>query len=274
MNSELYKKRDFLEDRIRSLKKAAVAFSSGVDSTFLLKTAHDVLGKNAVALTARSAAFSEREFIEAKQFCEKEGIEHILVDIDVFGVPGFSDNPPDRCYICKKAIFSQFVKTAANLGIENVLEGSNADDTGDYRPGMRAVRELGVLSPLLEAGLKKEEIRLLSKEKGLDTWNKPSFACLATRFLYGENITSKKLAMVEKAENKLYELGFSQFRVRVHGDIARIEIPVPEFTKMIGSDILNEVNSYFKELGFLYVAMDLGGFVSGNMNKTIINTVL
>ena len=266
---DVYLKKEKLNAILKGLGSVAVAFSSGVDSTFLLKTAHDILGDNAAAVTVRSCVFPDRELEEAIAFCEAEGIRHAVVNADVFAAPGFAGNPPDRCYICKKNLLSKIIRAGAELGMSHVAEGSNADDDGDYRPGMRAVAELGVKSPLKEAGLTKNEIRLLSKELGLQTWDKPSYACLATRFAYGETITEEKLAAVGKAEQKLTELGIRQARVRVHGDIARIEVEPQDFGKIAQPEIAAELNAYLQRLGFLYVTMDLGGYVTGNMNKTL-----
>ena len=184
-------------------------------------------------------------------------------------IEGFEDNPPDRCYICKRALFSNMIGVAADNGFDHVAEGSNMDDMGDYRPGMKAISELNVLSPLCEAGLTKADIRALSKEMGLPTWNKPSFACLATRFVYGEKITTDKLRMIEKAEQRLMNLGFSQFRVRCHGNLARIEVKPTEFGMIMSPDMASYLNEYLQELGFKYVTLDLGGYVTGSMNKVL-----
>ena len=262
--NEKYKR---LKEHIISLGSVAVAFSGGVDSTFLLKTAHDALGKKAIAITEQTDVFPMRERSYAEEFCKKEGIEQIIIKTDVLGIDGFADNPKDRCYICKRALFGEIRKAAAEHGAEYVCEGSNVDDDGDYRPGMRAVAELDIKSPLKDAELTKAEIRALSKELGLDTWDKPSFACLASRFAYGERITREKLAMVERAEQLLYDEGFSQFRVRVHGDMARIEIKPDEFERMLG--MAGRVNSYMRSLGFSYASLDLGGYKTGNMNVGI-----
>lgn len=267
--SDIYQKRTKLEEYLKSLGKVAIAFSSGVDSTFLLKVAHDTLGDNAIAITMKSASVPVRELEESAAFCKKEGIRQIIAEADQMAIEGFADNPPDRCYICKKALFSKMLSVASDNGFEHVAEGSNMDDLGDYRPGLKALSELDILSPLREAGLTKSDIRMLSRELDLPTWDKPSFACLATRFVYGDRITEEKLHMIDKAEQKLLDLGFTQFRVRIHGDIARIEIKPEEFGKLIGADIRSEVNGYLQELGFRYVTMDLGGYVTGSMNKIL-----
>ena len=265
----LHAKKQHLEDYLQSLGSVAVAFSSGVDSTFLLKVAHDVLGDKAIAVTACPRSFPKRELDEADAFCRAEGIEHIHVEKDELSIPGFSENPKDRCYLCKRALFTEMLDTARARGVACVVEGSNVDDTGDYRPGLIAIDELGIKSPLRKAKMTKADIRELSKEMCLPTWDKPSYACLSTRFPYGEVITQEKLAMVDKAEQRLLDLGFRQMRVRIHGNIARIEIERDQFEKIIQPDIASQLDQYFKELGFLYVTLDLGGYQMGSMNKTL-----
>lgn len=264
---ELHEKKQRLEVYLRGLGRVVVAFSSGVDSTFLLKVAHQVLGDRAIAVTARSCSFPARELNEAKAFCEAEGIEHIIVESEELSIDGFCQNPPNRCYLCKKELFTKIRAIAQEHGIAHVAEGSNLDDNGDYRPGLQAVAELGVKSPLRQAGLTKEDIRALSKEMGLPTWEKQSFACLSSRFVYGETITEEKLAMVDKAEQRLLDLGFHQVRVRIHGQLARIEVDLAELEKIIQA--AQELNDYFRKLGFLYVTLDLGGYQMGSMNKTL-----
>ena len=262
MNTE--KKKEFLEEELKNLGKVAVAFSSGVDSTYLLKTAHDVLGENAVAITARAKCFPERETRDAEEFCRKEGIKQIVFDFEPLSLKEFRSNVKNRCYFCKKALFSRIKDIAEENGIDNIIEGSNLDDLSDYRPGMQAIKELCVLSPLLDAKLKKSEIRFLSKEMGLSTFDKPSYACLASRFVYGEEINEEKLKMIERAENKLFSLGFSQFRVRLHGRLARIEVNKEDFSKIV--EFADEITPYLKELGFSYVSLDLSGYKTGSMN--------
>ena len=257
-----------LTDELKSLGSVAVAFSGGVDSTFLLKAAKDALGNGAAAVTVRSRLIPANELCEAEDFCKRENIKQIICDVEPLDIKGFSENPINRCYICKKEIFGIIKKTAEENGAKAVVEGSNLDDNGDYRPGMKAIRELGVLSPLQTAGFTKREIREMSEKLGLPTWNKPSFACLASRFAYGEEITAEKLKQVENAERILRVSGFKQFRVRIHGDIARIEILPDEFEKLLA--IRENLYKDMKALGFSYVTIDLQGYRTGSMNEKIV----
>lgn len=266
---ELHYKKRKLESSLSGLGSVAVAFSGGVDSSFLLYEAHSILGDRAIALTAQSPLFPKKEFKETIAFCAQYGIRQIVYEQRELNNEIFNNNPSDRCYLCKKELFSEFLKLAAQNGVSFVVEGSNTDDTGDYRPGLAAVSQLGIISPLRLAELTKADIRALSKEAGLKTYDKPSFACLATRFVYGEEITREKLNTVEKAEQKLFELGFKQVRVRVHGNIARIEIERSQFEKMLGSGVSDAIDEYFKSLGFMYVTLDLDGYCTGSMNRAI-----
>ncbi len=265
----MHEKLHQLQDYLRELGSVAIAFSSGVDSTFLLKVAHDTLGDRAIAVTAKSCSFPERELKEAVHFCEQEQIEQIVIESEELSIEGFRQNPKNRCYLCKHELFEKIGKAAKERNIAYIAEGSNMDDNGDYRPGLQAVAELGVKSPLRHAQLYKNEIRQLSREMGLSTWNKQSFACLSSRFVYGETISEEKLNMVDKAEQLLLDLGFSQVRVRIHGTIARIEILPREFEKLMETKVREKVYGTFKELGFSYVTLDLGGYRMGSMNEVL-----
>lgn len=265
-------KLDDLRAYLRELGSVAVAFSGGVDSTFLLKVAHDELGDAAIAITARSESFPVREFREAADFCSREGIRHVSVTSNELDIPGFSHNPTNRCYLCKKEFFSTIIGRMGEEGVSYLCEGSNMDDEGDFRPGLKAVAELGVKSPLRHARLYKAEIRALSREMGLPTWDKQSFACLSSRFPYGEEITRKKLAMVDEAEQFMLDRGYHQLRVRIHGDvgggtIARIEVAPDEMERLFADRAA--VAGALRSVGFTYVTMDLMGYRTGSMNETL-----
>lgn len=267
---EAHIKLNALKTRLQSLQTAALAFSGGVDSTFLLKVASEALGNNVIAVTARSSTYPEREYKEACEYVAAFGVKHIVIDSEELDIEGFADNPINRCYFCKNELFSKIRKVADQNGIKHVIDGCNSDDIGDYRPGMQAAMELGVISPLKEVGMSKEDIRLLSKDLGLPTWDKQAFACLSSRFPYGHKITKEKLDMVDRAEQLLLDLGFKNVRVRHHGDIARIEVAAHERMKFFNTDLMDSVNNKLKEIGFAYSALDLKGYRTGSMNEELL----
>ena len=258
-----------LRSIISDLGSLAVGFSGGVDSSFLLAVAKEELGDRLIAVTGADASVPEREVNEAKEFCRERGIRHIICKINPLEDEEYRKNGPDRCYFCKRGIFGKINEIALENGIEYLAEGSNMDDLGDYRPGLKAVEELSVKSPLREAGLYKSDIRLLSKAMGLPTWSKPAYACLASRFVYGEEITEKKLHMIDKAEQFLIENGFFEERVRMHGNIARIEVPAADIPRLASDEIRSAVYEEFKKLGFLFVTLDMKGYRTGSMNATL-----
>jgi pyridinium-3,5-biscarboxylic acid mononucleotide sulfurtransferase len=261
-------KRSRLGAILRGYGKAAVAFSGGVDSSYLCATAREELGDGAVAITIVSPMLPKSELGDARKVAAAVGIKHVLVESGEIEEE-VAANPIDRCYHCKKREFGSIARAAKELGVGFVLDGTNVDDEGDYRPGMRAIAELCVASPLREAGLGKEEIRELSRRAGLPTWDKPAFACLASRVPYGERIDQAKLARIERAEDYLRGLGLRQFRVRSHGELARIEVAPEERSKLYSDGILDAMAEAFEAFGFTYSCLDLTGYKRGSLNKVI-----
>jgi uncharacterized protein len=270
MSLGLETKTQKLKEIFESMGKVLVAFSGGVDSTLLLKVAQDTLGdRNVLAVTACSPLYPERELAGVKRLIQTLGARHRLIESNELEIPGFSKNPLDRCYYCKRQLFGELSAVAGEEGLSFVVEGSTLDDDKDHRPGRRAVQELGIRSPLQEASFTKAEVRELSRRLGLSTWDKPSFACLASRFPYGEEISEKGLRMVGEAEDFLFGLGFKQVRVRHYGSLARVEILREEMIRLIDGPLREKVADRLKEIGYRYVTLDLQGFRSGSMNEVL-----
>lgn len=258
-----------LQNIVADCGEVIVAFSGGVDSTFLLKVCKDVLGERVVAVTASSESFPQREVLQAKEIAKAIGCTHLIIETSELDVPGFSDNPPNRCYLCKRELFGKIRQVALEKGIKVIFDGSNADDRGDFRPGRKALKELGVRSPLEEAGLGKEEIRALSRALGLPNWERPPFACLASRFPYRTRITRRALERVDRAEDFLFHLGFRLFRVRDHGEVARIEFGPKELRELWEGGLVSKVVQGVKSAGYQFVTLDLEGYRTGSMNRTL-----
>lgn len=267
--TDLERKYEALLDYLSLYDSIAVAFSGGVDSSLLLYAARESVGDRAIAITATSPLFPKREIEEAKSFCDERGIEQVLFETHELETEGFRDNPTNRCYLCKSTMLARAAEIAKERGLAIIAEGSNVDDENDYRPGFKAVEEAGAISPLKHVGLTKNEIREISKDKGLSTWNKQSFACLGSRFAYGDTLSDERLEMVDKAEQALLDLGFHQVRVRFHGTIARVELPVEEFSHAIEEGVRGEIVGRIKDCGFEYVVMDLAGYKTGSMNTGV-----
>ncbi|MFZ0611773.1 MAG: ATP-dependent sacrificial sulfur transferase LarE [Desulfobacterales bacterium] len=265
----LPEKTDGLKRILRGYPALIVAYSGGVDSTLLLFLAHAELGQNVLAVTARSPIHPARELRLATEFTAARGIRHKIIDSREIQQADFLANPSERCYVCKKYLLGDLIELGRRLGIQHVAHGANVDDSHDFRPGSRAAREMGIAAPLVEAGLTKADIRRLSRDMGLPTWNKPSMACLASRIPYGTPITEKALKMIDAAEEFILALGFATVRVRQHGDIARIELKPGECDRMLAAQTRLMVVKRLKELGFRYVALDLEGYTTGSLNRAL-----
>lgn len=265
---ELEKKFRQLKDSLSAMGSVLVAYSGGVDSTFLLKVATAVLGRDkAVGITARSSTYPEHEREAAIQMAKEFGFSHLLIDSEELEIEGFAANPVDRCYYCKQELFKKLVQIAKEKGLAVVCDGSNYSDLSDIRPGMNAAKELNIRSPLQEAELTKEDIRELSRELGLPTWDKPSFACLSSRIPFGERITIEKLKQVDAAEQYIRSFGIKQIRVRHHGEIARIEIAPHDFPMLLQHDTAQKIAAKLKDIGFIFVTLDLQGYRTGAMHE-------
>lgn len=268
LNSKLSK----LKNILRDMGSVLVAYSGGVDSSFLLKVAKETLGDNVLAVTAKSETYPKREYEQAKKLAQELKVKHLIIHTDELSNSHFLANPPNRCYYCKKELFAKLKQIAYNKHINYVADGTNYDDLKDFRPGMDAIRELGVRSPLREAGLTKKDIRLLSSKMNLPTWNKPAFACLASRFPYGTSIDKKKLQMIDKTEDYLYKLGFKQVRVRHHDSIARIEVSPEEIERITSINLRKKIVKKLKEIGYHYITLDLQGYRTGSMNEVLVKS--
>ncbi|MDY6790108.1 MAG: ATP-dependent sacrificial sulfur transferase LarE [Thermodesulfobacteriota bacterium] len=268
MNKDIQNKKQKLISIIERYDHLMVAFSGGVDSTFLLETASKVLHKNVIAVTAQSPIHPERETEFTKKFAKRLGIKHIMMQSREMKLPEFVVNNEDRCYVCKKLLAEGLLKLAAEMGIQYVAHGANVDDLDDFRPGFKAAVEMGIIAPLLDAKMTKKDIRRLSQEMGLAVWNKPSMACLASRIPYGIPISGEALDKIDRAERFILSLGFISCRVRYHNEVARIEVSPGDFKKLIDDKTRTAIINNLKDLGFLYISMDLEGYISGSLNRS------
>lgn len=265
--SEAQRKLARLQTLLAEMESVIVAYSGGVDSTFLMKVAHDTLGDRALAVTGVSASVPSADLAEVGRLAAQVGAAHLMLNTDELNNPDYAANPTNRCYHCKTELYDKLLALAAERGYKVVVDGLNADDVSDYRPGMLAAREHGVRSPLMEAGLTKAEIRELSQAMGLPTWDKPAAACLASRIPYGQRVTIEKLSQIDQAESFLKSLGYRQVRVRHHGEIARIELAAEEMLRVFTAGHAERIAARLKSLGFRYVTLDLQGYRSGSLNE-------
>ena len=263
-----------LKEVVSKLNSVVVAFSGGVDSTLVTKVCYDTLKANSMAVTARSETYPDFEFKEAQKLAKEICIKHLVIDTSELAIEGFANNPPERCYFCKTELFGKLKDIAKEHGFLNVADGANLDDTQEFRPGLQASKELNVRSPLKEAGMTKKDIREVSKMLNLPNWNKPAYACMSSRFPYGQSITEEKLSMVSEAEKYLRGLGLVQFRVRHHETIARIEVLSEDIQILTNSPAREELTAKFKKIGFTYVTLDLEGYRSGSMNEVLSKNVV
>ena len=263
----LHQKHEHLLRKLTSLQKVLVAFSGGVDSTFLLFASKEALGENVYAVTVSTPYIPKWEVEEAGQWARKFGIEHRVIRLSLLNE--LRNNPPQHCYTCKKHLFSVLLRTAEEMGIPHVIEGTNRDDLKDDRPGRKALQELNIPSPLLEAGLTKSDIRVLSRRAGLDTWDKPAYACLLSRLPVNTRVETADLDRIERAERFLMEIGFRAVRVRTHGAVARIEVDSDRISDLVDADRVHDIQGRLKEMGFGHVAVDLTGYRTGSMNSNV-----
>jgi len=269
MQASLQEKKKRLIRHLKTFDNLAVALSGGVDSALLLVEAHAALGRFVIAVTARSPIHPDQDIDDAAKIAAGLGVPHLIVDSGEMGQADFLANSPERCYICKKTVFGHLLRLIREKGFQHLAHGANADDDGDYRPGMRAARELGVAAPLMDAGFTKDDIRQMAKDRGLFVWDKPAMACLATRFPYGTSIDAGKIEKVRHAEQVLAAIGLVGCRVRHHGDVARIEVPLNQLSMLVTDPLRLRIIEQFRKIGFLHVTVDLEGYVSGSMNRVL-----
>ena len=269
MPASLQDKKKRLIQVLKTFDRLAVAFSGGVDSALLLAEAHAALGQNAIAVTARSPIHPDTDIVDAAKIAANLGVPHLIIDSAEMGRADFLANTPERCYICKKTVFGHLLVLIREKGFQHLAHGANVDDRGDYRPGMRAARELGIAAPLMDAGLTKDDIRRMARERQLFVWDKPAMACLATRFPYGTPIDAAKIEQVRHAEQVLADAGLVGCRVRHHGDVARIEVALDQLPRLVADPLRRRIVEPLRKIGFLHVSVDLEGYVTGSMNRVL-----